>query len=128
MNAIDLKAPYSRNSFLSFFRDHFLPEDFTILDERIDPGFESAYFKGVSKIGEIPSLDLTIYEIKHHSENDPRVSLSRDSFRLLSQYGQQRALSYLFLKKGTCLCVNARRQATLRQAPEEIKIVERETE
>jgi adenine-specific DNA-methyltransferase len=99
MKVIDLKTPYSRESFLSFFRDHFLPEDLNILDERIDPGFQSNYFKDISKIGETPSLDLAIYEIKHHSESDPRVSLSRDSFRLLSQYGQQRALILFISKK-----------------------------
>ena len=100
MKAIDLKTPYSRNSFISFFRDHFLPEDFNILDESISPDFQSKHFQAVSKIGEIPSLDLTIYEIKHHAESDPRVSLSRDSFRLLSQYGQQRAL-ILFISEKT---------------------------
>jgi len=40
----------------------------------------------------VPSLELNIYEVRHPSENDPRVSLSRDAFRLLAQYGSKRAL------------------------------------
>ncbi len=35
---------------------------------------------------------MNIYEITHQSENDPRISLSRDSFRLLAHYGIKRAL------------------------------------
>ena len=45
MKVIDLKTPYSRNSFISFFRDHLLPEDFNILDEHISFGFQSNYFQ-----------------------------------------------------------------------------------
>ena len=43
---------------------------------------------------------MNVYQITHHSENDPRISLSRDSFRLLAQYGIKRAL-ILFISESS---------------------------
>ena len=43
---------------------------------------------------------MNVYQITHHSENDPRISLSRDSFRLLAQYGVKRAL-ILFISENS---------------------------
>jgi len=43
---------------------------------------------------------MNVYQITHHSENDPRISLSRDSFRLLAQYGIKRAL-ILFISQNS---------------------------
>ena len=43
---------------------------------------------------------MNVYQITHHSENDPRISLSRDSFRLLAQYGIKRAL-ILFISENS---------------------------
>ncbi len=43
---------------------------------------------------------MNVYQITHRSENDPRISLSRDSFRLLAQYGIKRAL-ILFISKNS---------------------------
>jgi hypothetical protein len=40
----------------------------------------------------VPSLDLPVFEIKHKSENDPRVTLSKEAFRILANYGKQQAL------------------------------------
>jgi len=67
--------PYNRQQYLKFFRDELLSEDFEICDEKIALDFQT-----------------NVYEITHQSENDPRISLSRESFRLLSQYGIKRAL------------------------------------
>jgi hypothetical protein len=43
---------------------------------------------------------MNIYEITHQSENDPRISLSRNSFRLLAHYGIKRAL-ILFISQNS---------------------------
>jgi len=43
---------------------------------------------------------MNVYQITHRSENDPRISLSRDSFRLLAQYGIKRAL-ILFISENS---------------------------
>ncbi|MBL7130896.1 MAG: hypothetical protein ISS45_05805 [Candidatus Omnitrophica bacterium] len=97
---MDFKAPYERKNYRDFFQNQFLPEDFESFDEDIELQFKSQHINKVAKIGQVPSLDLSIYEIEHQSENDPRVSLSRDSFRLLSQYSQKRAL-ILFIPQKT---------------------------
>ncbi len=43
---------------------------------------------------------MNVYQITHRSENDPRISLSRNSFRLLAQYGIKRAL-ILFISENS---------------------------
>lgn len=87
-----LSSSYSRKQYLKFFQDELLPEDFEIHDEKIETEFQKKFIKNIYKIGECPSLEMVIYEITHTSDHDPRISLSRESFRLLSQYGVQRAL------------------------------------
>src|SRR3989338_4767723 len=89
---MDFKAPYNRSEYIDFFRSQLLPEDFRDHSEDITVGFKSHLITKVVKIGEVPSLELLICEVSHPSENDPRVSLSRDAFRLLAQYGAKRAL------------------------------------
>lgn len=85
-------SPYDRQQYLKFFRDEFLPEDFETHNERIKIDFQTKFIQHVIKIGESQSLEMNVYEITHKSENDPRITLSRESFRLLSQYGMKRAL------------------------------------
>src|SRR3989338_281154 len=89
---MDFKAPYNRNEYIDFFRSQLLPEDFLDHSEDIAVGFKSHLITKVVKIGEVPSLELLICEVSHPSENYPRVSLSRDAFRLLAQYGAKQAL------------------------------------
>ena len=37
-------------------------------------------------------MGVKIYEVHHKSANDPRISLTRESFKLVSSYGESRAL------------------------------------
>jgi hypothetical protein len=89
---MDFRAIYKRNDYINFFRTYLLPEDFDDQSEDVSLGFKPQHISKVIKIGEVPSLELNIYEVTHPAENDPRVSLSRDAFRLLAQYGVKRAL------------------------------------
>ena len=89
---MNFNLPYNREEYVKFFRDQFLPEDFLQSSESISPGFIAQYTRQVMKIGRSNSLDLNVYEVRHASENDPRVSLSKESFKLLAEYGQSRAL------------------------------------
>ena len=77
-----------------------MPEDFEEQDEKIETGFQPKFIQKIVKIGEVRSLEMNIYEITHQSENDPRISLSRDSFRLLAHYGIKRAL-ILFISENS---------------------------
>ena len=89
---MDFKAKYDRNTFVDFFSNSLLPEDFEATIETVEPDFKSKYFQSVTYLGQSPSLDLNIYEIRHTSEKDARVGLSRDAFKLVSRYGANNAL------------------------------------
>jgi len=91
---VDFKAPYSKTSALEFL-DKFLPDDFQKIDEDIRVDFKPQFIRSIRKIGEVSSLEnIHIYEIIHESENDPRVSLSKDSFRLLANFNVRKALIF----------------------------------
>ena len=66
--------------------------------KKIALSFQPHFIRNVIKLGESSLLDLCVYEAEHPSENDPRVSLSRDAFRLMAQYGKKRALIFLVSK------------------------------
>ncbi len=86
--------PYHEKEFQEFLENDFLPEDFRTEKEEINlpPGADRV--TKIEKIGTVPSLDnLQVYEIHHQSENDPRVSLTRESFSLLKHYQKKNALA-----------------------------------
>jgi len=95
---MNLKKPYNRNNFISFFRDELLPEDFISTTEHIEPDFKSKYYQTITFLGECPSLDINIYEIQHRSVSDARIGLSRDAFKLVSRFDKNNAL-ILFIPK-----------------------------
>ena len=97
---IDFKTSYAREHSLLFL-SRFLPDDFKkIIEENIPLNFKPQFVDQVNKLGETGSLqDLHIYEIVHESENDPRVGLSRDAFRLLANFGVRKALVFFVSKK-----------------------------
>lgn len=83
---------YNRDEFLNFLRRDFLPDDFTSADEPIEFATKTTYSKQATKLGVCKSLDLIVYEIKHSGKDDPRVGLSKEAFRMLSEEWQSRAL------------------------------------
>ena len=44
------------------------------------------------KLGSSDTLDLVVYEVKHNSKNDARISLSKEAFRMLADEMEDRAL------------------------------------
>jgi hypothetical protein len=98
---LNFKEPYNKDSALIFL-GKFLPEDFRSFDEDVKIDFKAQFIHKIRKIGEAGSLEnLHIYEIIHESENDPRVSLSKDSFRLLAHFGVRKALIFFVSKKSS---------------------------
>ncbi len=93
---MDFKQPYNSNKFVNFLNT-FLPDDFEKTEENIelnDLSFNPNRIKNIKLIGNVSSLEnLHIYEIYHESENDPKVTLSRETFRLMSNYGVKKALA-----------------------------------
>jgi len=87
---MNFNNPYSRSDFIIFLKQ-FLP-DFENQNEEVAINRKSKYLQKAFKIGESKSLNLNIYEIEHNSENDPRVSISKESFSFLRDYTVNRAL------------------------------------
>lgn len=90
---------YSRNDYKYFFQNQFLTDDFKISEEKLSFEFTPQYLKNAFVIGEDKLLELKVLEVLHDSENDPRVGLSKDIFRLMSSYGYKRALVLLHSSK-----------------------------
>lgn len=89
---IDFEKQYNRLEYFYFLQNHFLPDDFESVIEKIEILQSHKYIHEVTLLGLCDSLDLKIYEIEHRSENDPRVSLSKETFRIMANYGSRRSL------------------------------------
>jgi len=88
---MDFQAQYNLNTWQNFLTG-FLPEDYFQQDESLSLGFQTKHIENIRLVGACNSLELNVYVIKHASENDPRVSLSRETFRLMANYTVRRAL------------------------------------
>jgi len=96
---MDFKERYNRKTFLGFLENQFLPDDFDIHIEKLDIEFKTQFIKKVALLGDVDSLSLKVYEIEHISEHDPRVSLSKETFKLMANYGSRRALVFFVSPK-----------------------------
>lgn len=93
---MDFKLKYERHDFHNFLQHHLLPEDFELkTEENKTLYFKPERIKNITLLGKSESLNLNVYEAEHESENDPRVSLSREIFRTMSEFGARRALVIL---------------------------------
>lgn len=84
---------YSRKEFQNFLKYEFLSDEFIIKDETITLENYNNKIQNVTLIGQDPRFDLKIYEIIHESENDPRVTLSKETFRMMKNQGLSNALA-----------------------------------
>ena len=96
---MNFNNPYSRKDYIDFFQNQFLTDDFKISEEKLSFEFMPQYLKSAFVIGEDKSLEIKVLEVLHDSENDPRIGLSKDIFRLMSSYGYKRALVLLHSSK-----------------------------
>jgi adenine-specific DNA-methyltransferase len=85
-----LQKKYNRDDFLTF-QKQFLP-DFTKDIRPVDlRGLQVT--KDVVQLGYSDQLDLKIFEFTHTSSSDPRVSLTRDGFRVMKDSATYLALA-----------------------------------
>lgn len=82
---------FDKTAVLDFLKNQFLPDDFTENREAVK--FTPGRIKEIEYIGESKSLELKLFVIRHESEHDPRVALSRETFRVMGALGAQRALA-----------------------------------
>src|SRR5574344_153355 len=76
---------YKRATFTDFLSD-FLPEDFKPEETSIYPDGGIQRIKEVIYLGHVESLDLDVFEFRHESENDPRVSLTHDASMIMKKH------------------------------------------
>ncbi len=88
---MNFDVAYSRENLLSFLKADFLPQDFIVEKQKINVSGNN-YIQEVTKLGFSESLDLVVYEVRHEGKKDPRVGLSKESFKLLAQEFESKAL------------------------------------
>ena len=90
---IDFHRPYNQSEFSEFLRNDLLPEDFRQKSEPIDLQVKTRYINSVTEIGVSEQIDTHVFEVEHDSENDPRVSLSKEMFRIMRWQNIHQALA-----------------------------------
>lgn len=89
---MEFNKAYSRREFVRFLQNSFLPEDFVPSEEEVWFNTKMTYSTEAVKLGTCQSLELVVYEVKHQSKHDARVSLSKEAFRMLADEMKDRAL------------------------------------
>lgn len=89
---MEFNKAYSRQEFVRFLQNSFLPEDFVPSEEEVWFRTKMTYSTKAVKLGTCQSLKLVVYEVKHRSRHDARVSLSKEAFRMLADEMKDRAL------------------------------------
>ena len=89
---MEFNKAYSRREFVRFLQNSFLPEDFVPSEEEVWFNTKMIYSTEAVKLGTCQSLELVVYEVKHQSKHDARVSLSKEAFRMLADEMKDRAL------------------------------------
>lgn len=89
---MEFNKAYSRREFVRFLQNSFLPEDFVPSEEEVWFNTKMTYSTEAVKLGTCQSLELVVYEVKHRSKHDARVSLSKEAFRMLADEMKDRAL------------------------------------
>lgn len=97
---MDFSKAYNRADFVNYLRRDFLPDDFEQEEKNVPFWTQMNYASVATCLGKSKTLDLVVYEIKHHSPHDARVGLSKDAFRMLAGEKQNRAL-VIFVQKIT---------------------------
>ncbi|MBT1248692.1 TaqI-like C-terminal specificity domain-containing protein [Thermosipho sp. 1244] len=100
---MDFTQKYTREDFQKFL-ENFLTDKFEkeILEIPLSSYFETnnRYIKEAFIIGKDKELNLPVYEFFHDSENDPRVSLTKEAFKIMKKQFVEKALA-VFVSKNT---------------------------
>lgn len=89
---MEFNKAYSRREFVRFLQNSFLPEDFVPSEEEVWFRTKMTYSTEAVRLGTCQSLELVVYEVKHRSRHNARVSLSKEAFRMLADEMKDRAL------------------------------------
>lgn len=89
---MEFNKAYNRQEFTYFLQNSFLPDDFIPAEEAVCFRTQMTYSTQAVRLGSSAELDLVVYEVRHKSKNDARVSLSKEAFRMLADEMEDRAL------------------------------------
>lgn len=98
---MNFTGPYDRKEYLDFFQQFLLTDNFVKKSEKLILEYKPLYLKNAAVIGEDSSLELKVIEIEHDSENDPRVGISKDIFRMMAHYYFKRVLAVIKSKNSS---------------------------
>ena len=99
---IDFNKPYKRTDFLHFLEHDFLPDDFVMLEEKLeDLNFTTNYTIEATHLGVCRSMGLDVYEILHSSSHDARVGIAQDAFRLMLNKSYNNRALIIFHSEGS---------------------------
>ena len=82
---------YNHDAFSAFLRD-FLSEDYVEKEKDIADLSRCKIITSARELGHSPSLNVSVLEMAHAKETDPRVSIATDAFKILATFGYDKAL------------------------------------
>lgn len=91
MNIDRLSEPFSEGLF-SDITEHLIGQDFTKDTRKVTLNTKFKYISEIQNIGHYSDLNLQLFIVKHSSENDARIALSKELFSILKQYSFSNAL------------------------------------
>jgi len=83
---------YNHDAFSAFLREDFLPEDYVEKEKDIADLSRCKIITSARELGHSPSLNVSVLEMTHAKETDPRVSIATDAFKILATFGYDKAL------------------------------------
>ncbi|MDI3495310.1 MAG: adenine-specific DNA-methyltransferase [Pseudothermotoga sp.] len=100
---MNFSSTYKRSEFLKFLRN-FLSDEYveslSDLDVETYLPSKNRKIKEAYILGRDEKLELNVYEFHHDSSSDPRVTLTKEVFKILTSRGEKNALA-VFLSKNS---------------------------
>ena len=98
---ISLFTKYKREDYISFLSD-FLPNEVKFFNKSLDLSNDFNFFLEATLLSEVKSLnDLKIIEIEHNTSINKKITISREIFKLMSNYAYSNALVILKSKNSS---------------------------
>ena len=83
MRTFDLSSSYNRENLQKYLVD-FLPDDYT--PEETEQYYKFTNIEKGFKLGETSELDLSVFEFKIKSNNDPKITITKEVALLMKKY------------------------------------------
>lgn len=88
---MQLNKAYNKENFKDFLTD-FLPDDFSLSEKELVIGDNCKNIKSGLVLGESKSLGVKVFYLEHEKEKDPRVALTTEAFKILSNNWAKKAM------------------------------------